>query len=174
MKIQIIGYSGAGKSTLAKKLGEIYNIPVLHLDNVQFYGDWQEKSKAEQNEIVSKFLQENQSWVIDGNYSVVAPLRFEISDITIYLNFNRFFCYRSCKKRYLQHRITPRESCPCPDKFDKDFRKWILFDGRTKARRQKHILNLNKTKGQKLIFKNRKQVNAWLENLQKEQQAKRD
>ena len=165
MKIQIIGYSGAGKSTLAKTLGEIYNIPVLHLDNVQFYGDWQERSKQEQNQIVDKFLQENQNWVIDGNYTAVSPKRFEISDITIYLNFNRFFCYRSCKQRFKKHRIVHRESCPCPDKFDRDFKKWILFDSRTKQRKQKHIQNLNKTKGQKLIFTNRKQVNAWLNSL---------
>ena len=59
MKIQIIGYSGSGKSTLAKKLGLFYNIPYLHLDNVQFYGDWQERSIKEQNLIVDKFLQEN-------------------------------------------------------------------------------------------------------------------
>jgi len=167
MKIQIIGYSGAGKSTLAKALGEIYNVPVLHLDNVQFYGDWQEKSKQEQNEIVNKFLDENDGWVIDGNYTEVAPRRFEISDITIYLNFNRFFCYRSCKRRYKQHRFIPRESCPCPDKFDKSFRRWILIDGRTKKRKQKNMNNLNKTKGEKLIFTNRKQVNAWLNTLKK-------
>lgn len=36
MKIAIIGYSGAGKSTLARKLGEKYNIDVLHCDAVQF------------------------------------------------------------------------------------------------------------------------------------------
>ena len=40
MKIAVLGYSGAGKSTLARMLGEYYNIPVLHLDTVQFLPNW--------------------------------------------------------------------------------------------------------------------------------------
>ena len=100
MKIQIIGYSGSGKSTLTKKLGLFYNIPYLHLDNVKFYGDWQEKTKEEQIETVNEFLKQNTDWVIDGNFSSICPIRFEISDITIYLNYNRFYCYKKCKQRY--------------------------------------------------------------------------
>ena len=163
MKIQIIGYSGAGKSTLAKKLGEYFKIPYLHLDNVQFYGDWQERSKEEQNAIVNNFLKENENWVIDGNYSVVAPSRFENSDITIFLKYNRFFCYYMCRKRYYKYRNTSRESCPCKEKFDFKFKKWILFTSRTKKMKKKYYTNLNKTKGLKLIFKNRRQLNKWLD-----------
>ena len=36
MKIAVMGYSGAGKSTLAKKLGRLYDCPVLYLDRIQF------------------------------------------------------------------------------------------------------------------------------------------
>lgn len=165
MKIQIIGYCGSGKSTLAKKLGLFYNIPYLHLDNVQFYGDWQERTIEEQNEIVNKFLQENENWIIDGNYSKVSPIRFEISDITIFLNYNRFYCYKMCKRRYKLYKDSHRESCPCKEKFDFEFRKWILYEGRTKQRRKKHIDNLTKTNGTKLIFSNLKQLNKWLREI---------
>ncbi len=165
MKIQIIGYCGSGKSTLAKKLGLFYNIPYLHLDNVQFYGDWQERTIEQQNEIVNKFLQENENWIIDGNYSKVSPIRFEISDITIFLNYNRFYCYKMCKRRYKLYKDSHRESCPCKEKFDFEFRKWILYEGRTKQRRKKHIDNLTKTNGTKLIFSNLKQLNKWLKEI---------
>lgn len=165
MKIQIIGYSGSGKSTLAKMLGIFYNIPYIHLDNVQFFGDWQERTKEEQNRIVNEFLFNNKEWVIDGNYSVVAPSRFEDSDVTIFLNYNRFFCYRMCKKRYKMYKNSSRESCPCKEKFDFKFKKWILYESRTKKRRANHLKNLNKTKGEKLIFKNRRELNTWLESI---------
>ena len=165
MKIQIIGYCGSGKSTLAKKLGLFYNIPYLHLDNVQFYGDWQERTIEQQNEIVNKFLQENENWIIDGNYSKVSPIRFETSDITIFLNYNRFYCYKMCKRRYKLYIDSHRESCPCKEKFDFEFRKWILYEGRTKQRRKKHIDNLTKTNGTKLIFSNLKQLNKWLREI---------
>ena len=52
MKIQIIGYGGSGKSTLARELGALYGVPVLHLDNTKFYGDWQEVDHATQNAAV--------------------------------------------------------------------------------------------------------------------------
>lgn len=172
MKIQIIGYSGSGKSTLAKKLGQFYNIPYLHLDNVQFFGDWQERTLEEQNKIVDAFLKENDNWVIDGNYSRVSSIRFEISDITIFLNYNRFYCYRMCKKRYKMYKDTSRESCPCKEKLDYQFRKWILYDGRTKTRKMKHQSNLNKTNGEKLVFKNLKQLNKWLKEIGYENKSK--
>ena len=31
--------------------------------------------------------------------------------------------------------------------------------------KKKHLDNLNKTKGQKLIFKNRRELNKWLEEI---------
>jgi len=165
MKIQIIGYSGSGKSTLAKKLGHFYNIPYLHLDNVHFYGDWQNRSDEEINRIVEDFLSANDNWVIDGNYSRIASERFIISDITIFLSFNRFVCYRMCKKRYKEYKSKSRESFPCVEKFDKQFKKAILIDGRTRDRKKRYLINLNKTHGEKFIFKNRKQLNNWLKSI---------
>ena len=168
MKIQIIGYSGSGKSTLAIKLGKLFNIPVLHLDVTKFYGDWQERTVEEQNKIVQEFLDKNENWVIDGNYTKICPQRFEESDMTIYLNFNRLFCFFSAYRRYKKYRHKHRESLPCNDKFDKTFRNWLLFSGRTKERAIKNLENLNKTKGQKYIFKNRRQVNKFVQKLENE------
>ena len=68
MKICIIGYSGSGKSTLAKRLGSFYNIPILHLDSVNFLPGWEVRDTNEMNSIVDDFLTSNESWVIDGNY----------------------------------------------------------------------------------------------------------
>ena len=165
MKIQIIGYSGSGKSTLAKKLSEFYNIPRLYLDTLKYYGNWEEKSREDIRKDLQFFLDNNDSWVIDGNYSSVCPSRFEESDVTIYLNYNRFFCYRMCKKRYKMYKDVPRESCNCKEKLDKQFKRWILWEGRTNKVKKKHLDNLNKTKGQKLIFKNRRELNKWLEEI---------
>ena len=45
---------------------------------------------------------------------------------------------------------------------DFKFKKWIMYESRTKKRRERHLINLNKTKGEKLIFNNRKELNEWL------------
>lgn len=162
MKIQIIGFSGSGKSTLAKILSDHHNISVLHLDSVHFYGDWQERTLEEQNAIVLDFMHQHSDWIIDGNYSRVAPKRFEESDLTIFLAYNRFVCYWNAWRRYRKHRGIHRFDCPCIEKFDLEFRYWILVQGRKHKRVQNMYVNFHKTHGTRLLFKNRKQLNRWL------------
>ena len=168
MKIQIIGYSGSGKSTLAQKLGEIAGIPVLHLDSTHFYGDWQERTAEEQAEIVRDFIASNDSWVIDGNYTSVATERFAMTDMTIFLDFNRWFCFFSAYRRSRKYRGTVRPDLGMPEKFDRSFRRWLLIDGRTKERKQKHVDNLNATSGEKVVLKNRRQVLKFIEEFAKQ------
>ena len=70
MKIAILGTSGSGESTLAKRLGERYDLPVLHMDTVHFLPGWVERPFAEEEAMVRQFLDENAGgWVIDGNYT---------------------------------------------------------------------------------------------------------
>ncbi len=165
MKILIIGYSGSGKSTLAQNLAAKLSIPVLHLDSVHFYGDWQERSVEEQSDIVRDFMAQNDSWIIDGNYSSVATERFEISDITVFLNVNRFSCFFAAWTRYRKHKGKCRADLPCTEKFDRSFRRWVLFKGRTRARK-KHLMQiLNRTAGRKVVLKNRRQVARFVNEI---------
>ena len=165
MKIQIIGYSGSGKSTLARKLGEIASLPVLHLDTTHFYGNWQERTAEEQTESVRAFLAENDNWVIDGNYTSIATERFAMTDMTIFMDFSRLFCFWSAYRRSRKYRGMTRPDLGCAEKFDRSFRRWILIDSRTKSFRKKIFGNLNATSGEKVILKNRRQVNKFIEEF---------
>lgn len=159
MKICIIGYSGSGKSTLAVQLGQKCGLPVLHLDATFWYGDWQQRSAEEQAFIVRKFMDDNpDGWVIDGNYKKICPERFEECDKLIFLNYNRFFCYKEAKKRYKTNRGNVRPDCPCIEKFDFEFKKWILFEGRTRKIKAGYKDLINRCKGEVFIFKSRKQL----------------
>ena len=162
MKIVIIGYSGSGKSTLAENLARYYSIPKLHMDTLQFQPGWIDSDRDWMEKEMKQFLSEHRDWVIDGNYSNIGKRRFEESDITIFLNYNRFYCYKMAKQRFKENKNKKRESCPCIETFDLGFRWWILYQSRTNKRRKKHIENLNKTKNIKLTFKNRKQLEKYL------------
>ena len=168
MKIQIIGYSGSGKSTLARELGEIAGIPVLHLDSTHFYGDWQERDVEEQAAIVRDFIANNDSWVIDGNYTSVATERFAMTDLTIFMDFNRLFCFFSAYRRSRKFRDIARPDLGMTEKFDRSFRRWLLIDGRIKERKQKHLSNLNATSGQKVVLKNRRQTRKFVAEFAKQ------
>ena len=66
-KIMVIGFSGSGKSTISKMISDILNIPVLYLDKVHWLPNWIENDAKTECKIVSNFLKDNDSWVIDGN-----------------------------------------------------------------------------------------------------------
>lgn len=171
MKIQIIGYSGSGKSTLAKELSDIADIPLLHLDSTYYYGDWQERTRDEQTEIVRAFVAANDSWVIDGNYMAVATERFEMSDVTIFLDFPKWRCFWAAYRRSVKYRNKSRPDLPCGEKFDRSFRRWLLVDGRTKERRQQLLDCLNATSGRKVVLQTRREVQQFVKQFASEHGA---
>ncbi|WP_421038351.1 DNA topology modulation protein FlaR [Streptococcus hyointestinalis] len=133
MKMVIIGYSGAGKSTLAKKLADFYKLPLLHLDKLRFLSNWQARSKADITADIQAFLDTHDSWVMEGNLSsCLFEERLNAADKIIILHLPRLTCLKRAYKRYRQHRGYTRDSMAegCPERFDLDFIKWILIDGR--------------------------------------------
>ena len=167
MKVAILGYSGSGKSTLARKIGEKCNIPVLHLDKVNFTKNWKERETSEAREIVEEFLQ-NDSWVIDGNYSKLEQdRRIKEADKIIFLDFPARVCLHRAYKRYLENKNKTRIDMAndCKEKLDFEFIKWILFGGRDKKHKEKYQEICNKYKDKTIICKNSREVDEVLERL---------
>ncbi len=170
MKISIFGYSGSGKSTLAKALSKAYAIPVLHLDSVHFLPGWEERSVEEMSAIVEDFLGENSSWVIDGSYKRNCfERRMAESDMLVFLDFNRFTCFFRAWKRYRQNKGKTRADMAegCNERFHGEFIRWLLWDGRTRKRRQAFEKVVTMYASKTVILKNQRQLTAFL----KEQQA---
>ena len=170
MKISILGYSGAGKSTLAKQLGELYNIPVLHMDTVQYKPNWEERERSEKEQIVADFLDENTSWVIDGTYSGLHfKRRLEESDMIIMLLFNRFVCFGRVVKRYREFKGSSRPDMAdgCAEKLDGEFARWVLFEGRTRKRRVKFKRAADEFPEKTVMIKNQRQLDKFMNDLKK-------
>ena len=165
MKIAIMGYSGSGKSTLARKLSEKHNIPVLHFDAVQFLPGWEIRSQEEKARITEAFMNENASWVIDGNYSKLSFWRrVEEADEIVMLLFNRFSCF--CRA-YRRARIYAGKTRPdmgkgCTEKFDLEFMKWILWKGRSKSTRDLYKGVLTQCGHKVTVIKNQKQLDTYM------------
>ena len=166
MKIQIIGFSGAGKSTLGKQLSQLYNLPVIHMDSLNFLSNWVERDRLEFNNIVDDFLEKNNSWVIDGNYFRISPQRYEQADLVIFLNYNRFTCLKGVIKRYKKYKKSSRPDMDsgCKERLNFSFLMWVLFTGRTKKRKA-HMFDVVNNAKSSLIFKNRKQLNKYLKEI---------
>ena len=136
MKIAILGYSGSGKSTLARLLAARFSIPCLHLDAVHWSAGWKERKAQEALSIVSHFLLQNKSLVIDGNYrNLLQQERLDSADLILILQFPRLIClYRAFKRLFrYKGRTRPDMAEGCNEKVDAEFIRWILYKGRSKA-----------------------------------------
>lgn len=164
MKIAVLGYSGSGKSTLAKYFGSLYGIPVLYLDRVHFLPGWKVRKTDDALALVSKFMEQD-SWVIDGNYTkYLQKERLSQADRIIYMRFSRCACLWRILKRYFRYRKTSRESIAegCEEKIDAEFLRWILFDGRSRAK-QAHAAEILQTyPGKTTMLKNQRQLSEFM------------
>ena len=144
MKIAIMGFSGSGKSTLAKQLAVHYGIPLLYLDTVNFEENWQIRDREEGKNIVADFMQ-NDSWVIDGNYSEFCQKeRIEQADMIIILCYNRFACMKQAFRRNFEYKGKVRESIAkgCKEKWIQNFS--IGLSGSSIQRQERQNLRQSK------------------------------
>ena len=168
MKIVIIGYSGSGKSTLAENLAHYHSIPKLHMDTLQFQPGWIDSDRDWMEGQMKQFLSDHRDWVIDGNYSWCCyEERMEQADQIIFLNFSRWYCLFRAWKRYRRYKGRVRESMAagCPERFDWEFIRWILWDGR-QARQVTRYQTIGQTYPDKFIsLKNQKELDCFLDNV---------
>ena len=125
-RILVLGSGGAGKSTFARRLGELLNIEVKHLDKFYWRRGWTEPSKDEWLQIVDE-LTRGDSWIIDGNYGGTLEARLERCDTIILLDMPRWLCLWRVVKRPLLYRNGSRPDMAegCPEQLDPEFLSWI-------------------------------------------------
>ncbi|MCT4613127.1 MAG: DNA topology modulation protein [Clostridia bacterium] len=166
MKIAILGYSGSGKSTLCKHLSTYYKVPHLYLDTVKFLPNWIVRSDEERIKILDEFL-ENDSWVIDGNYSRFRQKeRLDEADKIIFLNFNRLSCLFRAYKRMFTYKNKVRDSISdgCEEKIDFKFFWWLLHSGRKKKKRDQFKKIINSYKDKIVVINNQKELDSFLQD----------
>src|SRR5215470_9991697 len=67
-RIVILGPCGAGKSTLARRIGERLDLPVVHLDTLNWNPGWVQTDVTKFREQVAEAVK-GDAWVMDGNYT---------------------------------------------------------------------------------------------------------
>lgn len=171
MKIEVMGYSGSGKSTLCRKLAEYYQVPVLHLDTVQFLPDWQVRTDAEKQDIVRTFLDDHPGgWVIDGNYSSLSYERRNAeADLIIQMLFGRLNCLFRCARRYRTYKGTSRPDMAegCNEKLDREFVRWILWEGRSQKIRSRYRQVRERYPEKVVVLRNQRQLDDYLKRLER-------
>lgn len=167
----IIGFSGSGKSTLARNLGKILGITPTYMDSLHWLPGWVESDDEHKINLLTPVLQKD-SWIIDGSYrKILWQERLKKADTVIMLDVNRFTCLKNAFLRSIKYRgkTRPDMGKGCDEKFDLEFARWVFIDGRKKRNKHLETVNLAKEQGKETyIFKNRRQVNKWLNSLRKD------
>ena len=167
-KIIVIGCSGSGKSTLSRKLSEITQIPVVHLDKLWWKPNWETVSRDE-FDVRHRAAMEEPTWIMDGNFSRTLPERIDNCDTVIYLDFNRMTCIMGVLKRVFTGlgKVRPDMGEGCPERFDWRFLVWVWnFNKKNRAKTYQLLAEAQHAKVH--ILKNRKQVNQFLSNISNE------
>ena len=116
-RIAIIGNAGGGKSTLARKLGDILDIPVTHVDSIQFQSGWQRTPEKECDQNLNE-IAERDRWIIDGFGSDdVIENRLKLADTVLFLDYPIWRHYWWAIKRQFAARRGQRQELPenCPE-----------------------------------------------------------
>ena len=104
-KILLIGSPGSGKSTLTRELKKILDIPVLHLDKIWHTTNYDETAKKWFIKEQTKFMDNNTSWVIDGNYNGTLDLRIERANLIIWFHIPRRITMIRVLKRSIKRKF---------------------------------------------------------------------
>ncbi|WP_068781077.1 DNA topology modulation protein [Paenibacillus sp. GM2] len=166
MKIMIIGANGSGKSTFARKLGEILNVPVHHLDYYFWKPRWQETPPEEWNEFINHLVQEDQ-WIIDGYYGRTLDIRLEAADVIFFMDLSPWVTtYRVIKRRIQYHgKSRPDLNEGCPESIDWPFIKYSWNFRRDKRPAVMEKLQRYSTGKRVIIVKNSRQVEFLLHEI---------
>lgn len=157
-RIIIVGSAGSGKSYLAKRIAEITEYPLIHLDNEFWNPGWVETPRDEWIEKQRKIIS-GEKWIIDGNYDSTLELRYEASEVIVFLDINRFVCIFSTIKRQGNKRSDIPDHCI--EKFDREFIEFLKFIWIFPKKNKLKILALHKKYEDKpfIVIKSRREAN---------------
>ena len=103
-KVMIMGCPGSGKTTLARKLSCKLNLPLVHLDVLNWRDHWQPVSTEEFDALLLQEVRK-EAWIIDGNYNRTIEIRLKHCDTVFLFDLQTEVCIEGAmnrlgKKRY--------------------------------------------------------------------------
>lgn len=111
-KIAVIGNGGGGKTTLSRRLAEHHQLPLTHVDSIQFVPGMQIRPHSETIEILEK-VQAQACWLIDGFGPLdIIEKRFHQADRIVFVDFPLWRHYWWCTKRQIKSLWSKRQELP--------------------------------------------------------------
>ena len=167
-RAMIIGGSGSGKSTLARLLGEISNLPVVHIDPMYWKPRWVQRTSDETHALVLEAASKD-IWVFDGNHSRSIPDRMARADHFIFLDLPTYLRLWRVLNRTIRYLGRPRPDMAdgCPERFNWEFLTvWVAGYHRRSHARDIAVLNSAPDHVKCYHLKSRKEVRQFLTDME--------
>lgn len=164
MRILVIGVSASGKTTFASRLAKKLDLPVTHMDTIQWNPGWQYVGDQAVLQKLTE-ISDQDSWIIEGYIVKAARIGlFDKADKILYLDYPGWLSAWRYLKRTLKHRSVPRPELPgSPEKFSWKFFKLVFTKGEVWKLEQ--LFKENDWDKKITRFKKPNEVKAYLINI---------
>jgi adenylate kinase family enzyme len=110
-RIAIIGISASGKSIFARELAAKTGLPLVHMDQLFWQGNWQEVPETEYLKKHQEIIEQEQ-WIIEGYIEESMVERLKRAELILYLDYPGWLCALRLVRRWLKHRRRARPELP--------------------------------------------------------------
>ena len=112
-------------------------------------------------DLFSEFIQDERNSILFSTH-ITTDLE-KIADQIVFLNFSRWRCLARVARRYLENRGKTRLSmaADCPEKLDGEFIRWVLWDGRTRRKRDQYAALAARYPDKMVILRTPAQLDAF-------------
>ncbi len=170
-RIVVIGSSCSGKSTFAQQLASKISLEYIELDQLHWLPNWQERDDKGFRGLV-KQATAAESWLVDGNYSVVRDIVWPRATTIIWLNHSfSLVLYRAFSRSIVRSATKKPLFAGNIETFKQTFLTresiilWVLQTYHQKRKRYYTLLTQMKAQGIEVIeFNNQKQVDSYLKS----------
>ena len=171
-RVVVIGSSCSCKSTFSQKLANKMALEYIELDQLHWLPNWQERADDEFRGLV-KQATASDTWVLDGNYSVVRDIVWPRATKIIWLNHSfSLVLYRSFTRSIVRAVTKKKLFAGNVETFKQTFFSrdsiilWVLQTYHQKRKRYNKLLPQLKFQGIEIIeLNNQKQVQQYLKNI---------
>lgn len=167
-RVLIIGNAGSGKTTFAKALAKKTGLPLVHLDQLFWCGEWEHISREDFDQALQAELSK-ETWILDGNFDRTLPLRLQSCDTVFFFDLPRIKCLWGVTKRLLQNWGKTRDDMGgnCTERFDRHKRELYHHVWHFNRSNRKKYYALLKDTENLIVFRSRKQSVKYLREVVK-------